>query len=91
MSTIPTIAEVLDGLVAGRHTRAQALVWIELHIGAACEAACDEDAVARLAMQTLMADQRFLQQAKNANQDAAVAVAEAAYAQAAAMKKARSA
>lgn len=91
MATIPTIAEVLDGLAAGQYTRAQALVWIELHIGAAVDAACDRDAVARLAMQTLMSDRKFLQEARNTGLEPLDAVAQDAYRAADAMKKARTA
>jgi hypothetical protein len=91
MATIPTIADVLDGLVAGRYTRAQALVWIDLLIGEACDASCDRDAAARAAMQTLLADRKFVQDAINARQNPMDAVACEAYRAADSMKKARSA
>jgi len=92
---IPTIAETLDGLLAGSYTREQAMVWIDQHtaeaVAAAVEAAADRDAFASQAIPTLLADRRFLQDARNSGTDPFDAVATAAYAMAASMKKARSA
>jgi hypothetical protein len=89
--TIPTIAETLDGLLAGGYTREQALVWIDQHIAAAIAAAADRDTFAAQTIQALMADRRFLQDARNSGADPFDAVATAAYAMADSMKRARTA
>lgn len=87
---IPTIADVLDRYKAGTCTLDQALVWMDVHIGQAVDAACNLDEFAGRAMQVLLADRWFVQDAKNKKHDINEAVAEAAYEQARAMKIARS-
>jgi hypothetical protein len=86
---IPTIPDILDGIAAGTCTREQGLVWIDLHVGEAVQAAADLDVFAGRAMQALMADREFLQAATNAGADCPARIAAAAYAQATAMINAR--
>jgi hypothetical protein len=89
MAPILTIATILDQLLAGECTREQAVVWIDLRIGEAVTAACDRDGIAARAMQTLMGDRKFVQEARNNNLDSREVIAVEAYAQADAMKNAR--
>jgi hypothetical protein len=89
MNALPTIDKILAGLAEGRHTPEQARVWIDLHVGNAIDAAADTDDFAARAMQSLLCDRIFVQDAKNRNCDLHEAVAEAAYRQASAMKTAR--
>lgn len=88
---IPSIADILAGVKLGTYTVLQAQAWIDVHISAAVEAALDRDAFAALAMQTLLADKKFVQDADNAGRSRYTAVADAAYQQADAMKIARTA
>lgn len=86
---IPTIEQILVGHEAGTYTQAQAVEWIGMHISEAVAASFDLDDMAGRAMQVLMADAKFLRQARNAGHDRDDAVATAAYAQARAMSAAR--
>ena len=87
--TIPTIPDILDGVATGAYTVQEAAVWIELHIGEEVESAFELDQCAVQAMQALMGNAKFLQDAKNAAQDVREAVAVEAYATARAMKTQR--
>jgi hypothetical protein len=90
---IPTVPDILAGVAAKTYTPQQATVWIDLHIGQAVDlavdAALDMDAFAALAMQSLLADRKFIQDAMNEGKNPFDTVAQMAFQQAQSMKKAR--
>lgn len=83
-AALPTIDEILAGVAGSTYTVQQARLWIDAHM-----VAHRRDEFAGLAMQTLMADRKFVQDRVNLGQDGCAAVAVASYLQADAMETAR--
>ena len=86
---LPTIDEILAGVADRRVSAQDAKGLIEQHLGSAVAAAADRDEFAGLAMQALLGDRAFLQDARNKGADEYRCVAEASYRQADEMKIAR--
>lgn len=79
------IPEIMAGVADGSLTPDAGVALVNEHL----KAAADLDCFAGLAMQALMGDRAFLQDAVNAGSDKCAAVAAGAYAQANAMMNAR--